>query len=221
MNRGIKYTLFLILISFIFIFNVNAECSYQERKDLLKEANSVDISVEPIDNGNNIYSFKFNLVNLAENVFIEYSNTNNGEKKYIFYSDTENGIYSFVDNESYLTYSYNFTFYSKDDNCSGDKVTSKTVKKPMYNVYSENINCTYENNKNFKYCKKFMDTDYKLTNEKFYKELEKYNNVSYENNNNDVKSKNNFKVIIVFVISCLIIIFMLVFMAIKNKKNKL
>ena len=42
MNKVINYGLFLIFLSFIFVINVNAECSYQERKELLNEAKNVE-----------------------------------------------------------------------------------------------------------------------------------------------------------------------------------
>ena len=71
MKNIFNYALFVILLSFIFVINVNAECSYQERKKLLNEAKAVDISVEPILNENNEYDFKFNIVNVTENFFIK------------------------------------------------------------------------------------------------------------------------------------------------------
>ena len=216
-----------ILISFTFSFKVNAECSYQERKALLTNAKNVDISVEPVDNGNDNYSFKFNIVGLTEDVFIKYYNTNNGEENYIFYHNLDsNNIYSFIDNNTYYVYSYNFILYSNNDNCNGYEITSKKVKKPMYNIYSKNINCTYENNKNFKYCKKFTDTDYKLTNDKFYTALNSFN--SKKNNETNTNEEKNhitsfFKKYYVLIILSILLVtgFIILMIYINNKRKRL
>ena len=156
MRKIFNYSLFFILLSFLFINSVNAECSYQERKQLLNEAKAVDISVEPILNDNNEYDFKFNVINITEDFFIKYYNTNNGEENVINYELSNGGIFSFVDTDTYSVYNYKFEFYSTNNNCYADKISSRSITKPMYNMYSENVNCTYDNNKNFKYCAKFF-----------------------------------------------------------------
>ena len=78
MNKVINSLLF-VFIFFFMIVNVNAECSYQERKSLLNDAKGVDITVSPKEQlliGDNlvdnigqtdydaiIYSFDFTITN--------------------------------------------------------------------------------------------------------------------------------------------------------------
>ena len=227
MCKSFNLLLVFICTCFLFVVNVNAECSYNERKELLSAAKKVDISVEPVDNGDSNYSFKFSVTGLTDNIFVKYYNTNNGEEEYIFEDDVTNGMYEFVDDEAYMIYSYNFIFYSENENCTGYEITSKRIKKPMYNIYSENPNCSYENNSKFKYCQRFTETDYKLTTEKFLKALVDYNNKKSSSEILETQNNNSFisfikKYIIVIVVSILLVAGIVVItILIKRKRSML
>ena len=91
----------------------------------------------------------------------------------------------------------------------------------MYNVYSENPNCKFENNKNFKYCEKFFDKDYKLTSDKFNKALLEYND-NLEVIEEVVVKKDYKKYITSGVLTLFFIIsIFIVFKIVRDKKNKL
>jgi len=223
MNRIIKYITFTFLLTFLFIFNVKAECSYQERKDLLNAAKNVDISIEPVEVSveKGVYDFKFNIANVTNDIFIKYYNLNNGIEKYISYNDLSNGLYSFVDENSFNVYNYKFVFYSNNNNCPGYELTTKIIKKPMFNRYSENINCTLEGNENFKYCQKFLEKDYNLTLEKFLDELFLYNTKNIENINENQNNNSNLNILMIGIVMVVLILLIIVISRIIKKRNKL
>jgi len=222
-----KYIIFIYILSFLCMFNVKAECSYQERKDLLNVAKNIDISVEPIEvsveKGN--YDFKFNIANITEDIFIKYYNTNNGIEKYIRFEDTNNGLYSFIDEASMQVYDYKFVFYSNNNNCIGYKLTTKTLKKPMYNMYSENVNCTNEIYQNFKYCNKFLDKDDNLSLEEFYEKMLDYSEVKTKNNinkneNNSNENKLVSNIITIIAITLIVLTTAVIIFIIKKKRSE-
>lgn len=222
MKKILNYGLFLTLLSFIFINSVDAECTYQERKQLLNETKSVDISVEPILNDNNEYDFKFNVINITEDFFIKYYNTNNGEENVINYELSNGGIFSFVDTDTYSVYNYKFEFYSTNNNCYADKISSRSITKPMYNMYSENVNCTYDNNKNFKYCAKFLTKDYNITIEEFYDKMLDYNSKNQTQDIDDNEESFFGKYIVYIVISTgVILLSIIAVVIIKKRREKL
>ena len=72
MRNIFKYFIFIYLIVNISLINVNAECSYQERKDLLNSAKNIEAFFE-YDNLSN--KFKMNLFNIdTEKFYIEIEN---------------------------------------------------------------------------------------------------------------------------------------------------
>ena len=149
MKKVFNYGIFMLLLSFIFVINVNAECSYQERKQLLNDVKNVTVAYEPVLNEDDTYSFRFSVVGMTENIFFKYYNLNNGIETFVHYADLNDGIYKFVDNNSFMIYNYNFVFYSANPNCVGYELYTTKVKKPMYNIYSENEVCDYDSLKDY------------------------------------------------------------------------
>ncbi len=223
MHKKITIIFVLFLSIFLFKYNVYAECSYKERKELLNSAKNIDIAYEIIKNENDTYSFKFNVVGITDNIFVSYQNDNNGIVNYIDNSDVNDGIYSFVDDNYTLIYNYKFTMYSQNENCSGTELYSTKIKKPMYNIFSKNINCTFKNNSKFEYCKKFLDKDLKITTQKFNEELMKYNTKTNEKEDSEIEQNNSIlKIIIIALIIVTIIIFIIFLINfVKRKKSEL
>ena len=92
----------------------------------------------------------------------------------------------------------------------------------MYNIYSENINCTFSNNEDFKYCKRFLEKDDNLTLNKFNQELIKFNdsiNIEEEIKINKGFIEKNIFYIIGGVIVLIVVI--LTFVLISKKKKEL
>ena len=179
MNRCFNYIILTIIFSFILIHSVNAECSYQERKDLLNEAKSVDISfnvdnkIEKItfidpDTGEseiidkNNYSFFMNITPFSSDIFLKITNDYNDEVIMVNSSDFSNNVYSYPISNTTDIIKYTFTFYSNKDNCYASKITTRQLKKPKENpIYFYSI-CSDSRLMDNKYCKQFIDTDFNI-----------------------------------------------------------
>lgn len=184
MKKIFNYSLFFILLSFVFINSVNAECSYQERKQLLNEAKAVDISVSPKGEKKqttiisdlteeeevveyDAYSFEFNIVNLTSNLFIKYYNDLDGVEYYITHDDINNGVYTFINNNESTLENYYFEFRSQNNNCPGQLMYTKKVIKPIFNNFSIYSVCSEETLKNEEYCQKFTTKKFNITESQF------------------------------------------------------
>ena len=196
MRKIFNYSLFFILLSFIFINSVNAECSYQERKQLLNEAKAVDINFDVHNKEEKIvginpnteleeeyitttYFFKMNILNMTNNMFAKITNNYDSSEIIVNFEDMKNGLYSFdIENKTDII-TYYIDFYSTKDNCYADNITTKTVKKPKENpIYYYSV-CSNEKVENSEYCKHFIDKNFSKNEYDIVKEL------------NDIVNKNN------------------------------
>jgi len=235
----------VVLITFLYIFNlrVDAECSYQERKELLNSAKNVSITVEPkieifeTEGTNSFseevvtqkvekYSFNFIVSNLSDDLYIRYYNDFNEEEKFISSSDLNDGLYSFnVDDASNLI-TYYFEIRSNNNNCAGQIFYNKKVIKPIYNYYSEYAICKEEIFKNKDYCKKFVTKKLNLTEEEFFNVVNKVSVGESEKSETATETTLTLLDIIknywyLGVGLILIIIIVVVVIAIKKKREKL
>ena len=71
MKKNIKYILLFVIFMFGFVNRVNAECNYQERKNLLEKSKDIEVYFEP--DLNNKY-FVFNLYNLDNELYVNIYN---------------------------------------------------------------------------------------------------------------------------------------------------
>lgn len=188
MKNIFSYALFVILLSFIFVINVNAECSYQERKELLNEAKAVDIGFEVYNKEKTIiginpntekeeeyitttYSFKMIISNMTNNMFAKITNDFDSSEIIVNYDDMKNNIYSFDIENTTDIITYYVDFYSTNGNCYANNITTKTVKKPKENpVYYYTV-CTNDIVKDNNYCKHFIDKDFSKNEYDIVKEL--------------------------------------------------
>ena len=239
MRRFVNYIIFLVLITIISIFDVNAECSYNERKELLNNAKNVDIFIElktkkdyidtlNIETGEvesketEVDYFQFNIANLSKDLYIKVYNSEDADKYfYIFDYSLENGIYKFEDKDTMRLIKYYFEIYSNKSNCLGYDVKKVNVIKPKYNAFSDLELCKLEQTKNHKYCKKYIDKNYKESD--MYNTLQK---LKSEKNKNIIMEEENkfelfFKYWYIFVLFILLIIILSIFLLIRRKKNEL
>lgn len=176
MKRKINYLFITIFFSFIFIINTYAECSYQERKQLLNEAKAIDVSFEVAskevelsginpDTGEeqiykkNKYYFKMNIVGMSSNLFAIITNDYNDTKITVSYEDFVDGVYTLdIENTTDLI-KYTVSFYSMNVNCYMDEVINKRVTKPIENPVFFFEVCTNEKVSNNKYCNQFIDKE--------------------------------------------------------------
>lgn len=177
MKKVFNYGLFVLILSFVFINNVNAECSYQERKSLLNDAKSVDISFDVVSeekemtgiNPNTeeeetftttVYTFKMNVVGMTNNMFAKITNNYDSSEIIVNYNDMKDGMYSINIENTTDIITYYVDFYSTNDNCYADKIKTTTVKKPKINpVYYYSV-CSNEEVEDSEYCKQFIDKEF-------------------------------------------------------------
>ena len=184
MNKYFKYFFISFISLFIFIYKVNAECSYQERKELLNEAKKVDITVSPVittheEQGYTSfsdgletfiiedYSFDFFVTNLSEKIYIEYYSDSDDNSKFINVKDMTDGVYKFNDNNYTDLKTYYFVIRSNNSNCIGDKFYTKKVVKPIFNSFSELGLCKNEALQDNNICKKFITKSLNLSEPEF------------------------------------------------------
>ena len=242
MKKLSNYILFFFVFTFIFVFKVNAECSYQERKDLLNAAKNVDIGyeivsnvveeegVDPDTNETKMYtyenySYKFYVTNLVDEIFIKYYNGFETENiEYINVEDLQNGVYYFTDYNSLNIYNYYFEIYSLNNNCAGNLITTRKIIKPKYNYFSSFSICEDESMKNYSNCNKFItkeinlnESDFIANATKYYKNVNINPNEKEDNklNINNLLKKYWYCVLIIFIV----IIFIIIFIINKFKKR--
>ena len=238
MNRITKYIIFTYLTMFLFIFNVKAECSYQERKTLLDESKKVDIFItlktkkemqDVINNETGATEqieidsdyFVFNIANLSKNIYIKVYNSQNPiEYFYVFDYSLKDGIYSFEEYDTMNLIKYNFEFYSNKENCLGYEINKKTIIKPKYNSYSDLDLCKNDKTASHEYCKKYIDKNY--NNSKIYNTLQSLvskNTEIIEKEPNIIQRLDNYWYLIV--LGILIIITITIILIKRRQRNEL
>jgi len=210
MNKHIFKLFLFIFCMFIFYSNVNAECSYQERKELLNSANNIKIGINSVNQDKELvginpetgkeetkiikdYYFVLSLSNIPDNIFVTISSVEENVEFTIDKNNTENGLYLYeIDNVTDI-FTYNLSFYSLKEKCYAEKITTKKVKKPKLNpIYYYSI-CQNEEVNSHKYCQQFIDSDFAQSEESIINSLKKIIDEKSEKQNNN---KNKFNYII-------------------------
>ena len=242
MKRLINFLFLTIIFAFVFNISVYAECSYQERKELLNSAKNVDISFELKDkeeeyvgiNPNSgleetikqtIYYFDLNIIGITENMFLSISNDYDSEEIVVNYEDLSDGSYSLEINNSSDLIKYYIQFYSNKDNCYAEKIITKKITKPKLNpIYNYSI-CLNDKVSNHEYCKQFINKDFNKSETDIIEEL---NNIINDENesNNKVKNDNAFLNFFinywyVFLLGLIIISTVIVVIIIRKKRSRL
>lgn len=233
MKRVFNYLMVICLFSFIFIINANAECSYQERKDLLNQAKNVEIwyeintkkvNEEIINSDTGVKENKelekkyitLNIINITEDIFIKiYTLKGDSEAFYINESLLNNGIYSFDNQNINDIEKYYFEFYSNRENCKGSKITTKTLIKPKYNYLHDLEICKNDNTFNLDYCKEFVTEDFNQ-NEAMSKLMKLVNNSSEQPVDNE---SNIFLDYWYFFVLFILLVIIIVFVLLKRRRK--
>lgn len=190
MKRVINYFIITIIFSFIFIINSNAECSYQERKDLLNKAKSVSITVEPKVEKTEVtgttsfdkdettyivekYSFDFVVTNISDDLYIKYYTSLSEEDSFITNADMDNGVYRFNVQNSENLITYYFDISTFNENCRGETMKTLKVIKPIFNKFSEFSVCSNDLLKDREYCKRFITKELNMSEAEFFEKVSK------------------------------------------------
>ena len=183
-----------LLFSFILLFSfsnfVNAECSYSERVQLLNEAEEVDIFFEvkqkdkeeyiedPNIGETMLYKYTYDYIemkvaNISNNIFLVLNDRNSGETFEIKSSDLEQGLFvkEILDIDNAVT--YEVSYRANLNNCFDYEITKDKLIKPFYNAISDYLVCGNEVVRNSKYCKKYIDIPFNMSENQIINHLNK------------------------------------------------
>ena len=237
MKNKIFKLLLICFTSIIFVKDVNAECSYEVRKTLLNEAKNIkiDVAVENKTIEQTILDYdgtsevkekeieviNFYVSNFSDHLFIKYYNLLNSEEKYIMPSNVKDGAFLIEDRNLIDFYTYYFVIYSANEQCVGEEIYTKKIKKPTANPYSGYNICKEEKMEDFKYCKKYLDEEVKISSTEFEKKANNYLNGSESSEETPVETVKNIDYLIYTAIGITILLALVVIIKInKNKKKK-
>lgn len=169
MGNILKYTLFTVLLTFIYTFNVNADCSYQERKDLLNQVKNVDAYFEPdLEN----QKFVFKLYNLTPDIFAKLEVVGGGLSREIHSYDMVDGYYSYVENNITDKIVFDLVFYSMKSECYGNELTSKRITKGIMNKFYNDPIC--KDVEDYNYCKPIINNKFFISDSEVYEKIREY-----------------------------------------------
>lgn len=220
-----KYLLFAIMILFLNISYVNAECSDEELNQITKEIDKIEITYKHLgevtkEDGSKVYNqFLVTAKNIPENVYVHLSPMTEEN----FDETTENLKIKLTTG----TWYYNM-YSSKCENI----VKSIEVKLPTFNIYSLDPLCEGVDGEDFKYCGKYYE--YQIDRETFERKVKAYrieHKIGQEDTTKVEKENNFFKKIldilkdnylyILGVLGVLLIITIIIIIISKKKKRKI
>ena len=177
MKKIFNCLLFSYLFTFIFMFNVNAECSYEERRELLNQAKNIEAYFEADINNN---KFNFYLFNLTDDLYVNLENLSLHENFSIYKSQYNTEYYSMEEKNISEVFSYRLNIYSNKSECYSNKIISKSLKKGIINKYYKEDIC--RGIEEFKYCLPVLEKKISLNETEVYSKINEYrvNNDIYE-----------------------------------------
>lgn len=215
--KKIYFLFAIILILFGFNITVKAECSYEERKELLQEAKNVEANIEYNTLTN---SFDFKIYNLTQNLYAEINDSQ--DTKTISGKDLLNGTYNFNTTNTERAVTYSLKIYSGSIGCYGKLLTSKRVKKGVVNKFSFDNSC--KGIEEYYYCKTILDTPITISDEMVYKNIENYKKSLESNSDNDEEFNiSNFanKYWYIGLILIIIIVIIVIILLLRKRQSKL
>ena len=211
-----KKILALIVVSFLFVTNVNAasKCSYAEQTELNGKAGNVKVSyaIKEVDvKGNYINMdtgetydtskaevFEITILNLSEDLYVVVTNDIDESVRTIRYGNTSNGMATFIWNNNDNITNFTFNIYSSDKtNCKDEVYKTLYLTTPRYNnLYGYQVCQGLED---FYLCQKYVNFN-KVSEGDFYKKISQYNNKEIDDNGEQiVPEKTVFDKIINFI----------------------
>ncbi len=220
-----KYLLFTIMILFLNISYVNAECSDEELNQITKEIDKIEITYKHLgevtkEDGSKVYNeFLVTAKNIPENVYVHLSPMTEEN----FDETTEDLKIKLT------TGTWYYNMYSSKCETVVDTIT---VKLPTFNIYSLDPLCEGIDGEDFKYCGKYYE--YQIDRETFERKVKAYR-IEHKIGQEDttkVEKENNFfpKILdilkdnylyILGVLGVLLIITIIIIIISKKKKRKI
>ncbi|MGN1342506.1 MAG: hypothetical protein ACI4VL_04710 [Bacilli bacterium] len=180
-----KYLLFAIMILFLNISYVNAECSDEELNQIIKEIDKIEITYKHLgevtkEDGSKVYNqFLVTAKNIPENVYVHLSPMTEEN----FDETTEDLKIKLT------TGTWYYNMYSSKCETVVDTIT---VKLPTFNIYSLDPLCEGVDGEDFKYCGKYYE--YQIDRETFERKVKAYR-IEHKIGQEDttkVEKENNF-----------------------------
>lgn len=203
-----KYVLFLIIVC-LFPNVVHADCSYERMAELSRIASNVQFSYD-YEFVDNTVKYYVNITNVTNDIYIIDSEDNEFRLKKEFYRE-----YSFLNK-------VDFSIYSNDSSCRGEKILDKHISFPYYNEFSMLPEC--KEYPDFPLCGTWTATG-NLIEDDFYKQFASYVNDEQEDDNDKSKKKSTMQVILdklnetkFILLLCSLLIIILLFVLKKVKK---
>lgn len=184
MKRMILFVFCIIGSMIFFVNNVNAECSYQERKELLDKAKNLEMFFEP--NVNDKY-FTFNMYNLDNDLYVIIFNDKSDDIKEVHSYDLKDNKYSFVENNVDDIIVYTVKIYASKSGCYSNNVTSKRVVKKIINKFYGDDIC--KGIEDYFYCKPLLDSKFSISDSKVISNINEYREKSSIKETEDVNKK--------------------------------
>ena len=221
MKKMILFVLCIISSMIFFINNVNAECSYQDRKELLDKAKNLEIFFEP--NVNDKY-FTFNLYNLDNDLYVIISNDKSDDIKEVYSYDMEDNRYSFIDYNVDDLIVYTVKIYSNKSGCYSNNVTSKRVVKKIINKFYDDDIC--KGIEDYFYCKPLLNSKFSISDNKVISNINEYREKSSIKETEDVNKKFGMDDLIElikkywYILGGILIIAVIIFIIVKINKKR-
>ena len=221
MKRMILFVLCIISSMIFFINNVNAECSYQERKELLDKAKNLEIFFEP--NVNDKY-FTFNLYNLDNDLYVIISNDKSDDIKEVYSYDMEDNRYSFIDYNVDDLIVYTVKIYSNKSGCYSNNVTSKRVVKKIINKFYYDDIC--KGIEDYFYCKPLLNSKFSISEDEVISNINEYREKSSIKETEDINKKFGMEDLIElirkywYILGGILIIAVIIFIIVKINKKR-
>ena len=185
------YQLIVILILFLSIPYIKADCTSEELKELKKETKQIKIIYEHMgkvtteEGGTDYNKFSVDIVNIPDNYYIIVNDGLNYKEE-----PQNNKVNVILSNGSWT-----INIYS--NKCESEIDTIR-FKLPRFNIYSLDPLCEGVDGEKFPLCGKYYEYD--VSYDSFKQRVEHYrttNNIKKSNNSNDTENKKNYFEIII------------------------
>ena len=192
---------FIVGILFFFVSTVivfaESKCDYNEQAELLNKATNVKAEYEIktelihfVDMDAYVEHFVIEIYNVTDDFYVLIKNDYNDDSVKLRSSDATDGIISYTWDDTDTIINFTIEVYgSGSTNCVNEKFKTLYIQTPMYNPYYDREIC--EELTDFYLCQKYINTSI-VTEDRFFEQLESYQNGLIDDNGNEVDNRTLF-----------------------------
>ncbi len=153
----------LLIIAFLSVMHVNAECSYTDKADANTKAANVKVDYEIVEDKQEYEEgtaideyFKITILNITEELYVVVKNDVTNEEFRYNYEDTKDGEVTFNWTNTESVTNFTFTIYASSQTvCKDEQLKIINKQTPRYNDFYNRAIC--ENMKDFYLCQKYTN----------------------------------------------------------------